>query len=915
MFVKFSYSGVRLQSIFAGKRQKFSELLSGSDFQNAGNVLLLLNLRKHLTELTEKMIETDEKIQTFKFRNILAGLAVLLFLLSIFSYSSADLAVLDGGAARYNGAAESLQNWIGPLGAYVSRTFFYIFGIATYPIVALLLLCTIRSFIPRPTNRKGYFLCLGTIIIGTAILFALFPRELVNMTARLGIGHAGQPDLALSGGALGALLAAPETDIYAAGLIRRCIGTIGTCICAVVFILSGLFFIFMADWKVFFFGASSPKPAKRKERISQETEPEPEPVREMPVSPAAEPKPAVPEKPESAADSPAEPESKGKSILSSIFSRKKEPEPQPEQTADHEVQTPAAPPQSNVPAAEPVEPEVLPDDVPVETFSALHPVPPASPDDDPYAAPTPAGVPVRSRRQTVIPDSNRPYELPPISLLDRPKEIRGEDVDHLDMAKQTLQATLDSFDINGVVSNTVVGPRITRFEISLQPGVRVEKVTQIQNNIAKDMRAESIRILAPVPGSDTVGIELPNKISNMVYLRELMESDSWRSSKASIPIVLGKDVAGKVVITDLAKAPHLLIAGSTGSGKSVCMNTLIMSLLYRFSPFELKLILVDPKYVELEIYRPLPHLITPVVNDPQKVPFALRWGVNEMEHRYQVMARVKAKNLAAFNSRPPDPEPMFDENDEPIPEKLPLLIIIVDELADIMMTEAKKDVETSICRIAQKGRAAGIHLVIATQTPRKDIITGVIKANLPTKIAFKVSTGMDSRVILDAQGAEKLLGKGDMLFKGPAGETERIQGSMVSDPEIQKIADFVSSQVEQHFDATVILDKNEEEEEKDDGQNSFPDEQFDDDSDYIRATAAKYSQPGDDPNIRKALEIILRENKASTSYLQRRMNIGYNKAAEIIDRLEQRGIVSAPLAGGQKRNILIFDELNRPDKQ
>ncbi|MCI6288014.1 MAG: hypothetical protein MR727_04670, partial [Lentisphaeria bacterium] len=301
--------------------------------------------------------------------------------------------------------------------------------------------------------------------------------------------------------------------------------------------------------------------------------------------------------------------------------------------------------------------------------------------------------------------------------------------------------------------------------------------------------------------------------------------------------------------------------------------------------------------------------------DPQKVPFALRWGVNEMEHRYQVMARVKAKNLAAFNSRPPDPEPMFDENDEPIPEKLPLLIIIVDELADIMMTEAKKDVETSICRIAQKGRAAGIHLVIATQTPRKDIITGVIKANLPTKIAFKVSTGMDSRVILDAQGAEKLLGKGDMLFKGPAGETERIQGSMVSDPEIQKIADFVSSQVEQHFDATVILDKNEEEEEKDDGQNSFPDEQFDDDSDYIRATVAKYSQPGDDPNIRKALEIILRENKASTSYLQRRMNIGYNKAAEIIDRLEQRGIVSAPLAGGQKRNILIFDELNRPDKQ
>ena len=399
----------------------------------------------------------------------------------------------------------------------------------------------------------------------------------------------------------------------------------------------------------------------------------------------------------------------------------------------------------------------------------------------------------------------------------------------------------------------------------------------------------------------------------MVYLRELMESEAWRTTKASIPIILGKDVAGKVIIADLAKAPHLLIAGSTGSGKSVCMNTLIMSLLYRFSPFDLRLIMVDPKYVELEIYRPLPHLITPLVNEPTKVPYALRWGVNEMEHRYQQMAKVKAKNLEAFNKRPPDPEPVMDENGDPIPQKLPLLIIIVDELADIMMTEAKKDVETSICRIAQKGRAAGIHLVIATQTPRKDIITGVIKANLPTKISFKVSTGMDSRVILDSQGAEKLLGKGDMLFKGPAGEMERIQGSMVSDPEIQKIADFVSSQVEQHFDTTVVLEEQPEDEE-DDGANSFPDFKPEEDGpmDFLRSTVNKYIQPGDDENVRKALEIILRENKASTSYLQRRMGIGYNKAAEIIEKLEQRGIVSAPLAGGQKRNILIFDELNRP---
>ena len=843
---------------------------------------------------------TEENAQIFKLRYIFAGLAVLLFVLSIFTYDSADLAVLDGGVS------DPVRNWAGPLGAHISRAFFYFFGVATYPIVLLLMLCAIRSFIPRAVHRRGYIVSILLAVAGLSLIFAVFPAEFVNTTAKLGIGHAGDPANALSGGAFGALLAAPAAPGCPEGWIRRCIGPIGTCICAIVFILSGLFFIFMADWKNFFFGEKSVRknggdlrtgnvaeskdasdPAvdsgspdkgilsifKRKEHSSAESVPPMETKPSVPESvPAPEPGPVV-----------SEPVSEVPS----------------EKTVSGEIPAEAAPPapSRNMP------------DLPAKAGGD------SENPDDPYSQMQKQSVTRSSRREVMMPDYDRPYELPPVALLDRPKETRGEDEGHLDLARATLQATLDSFDINGTVCNTVVGPRITRFEIDLQPGVRVEKVTQIQNNIAKDMRAESIRILAPVPGSDTVGIELPNKVSNMVFLRELMESDAWRSTKANIPIILGKDVAGKVMIADLAKAPHLLIAGSTGSGKSVCMNTLIMSLLYRFSPFELKLILVDPKYVELEIYRPLPHLITPLVNDPTKVPYALRWGVNEMEHRYQQMARVRAKNLEAFNSRPPDPEPVMDENGDPIPQKLPLLIIIVDELADIMMTEAKKDVETSICRIAQKGRAAGIHLVIATQTPRKDIITGVIKANLPTKIAFKVSTGMDSRVILDSQGAEKLLGKGDMLFKGPAGEMERIQGSMVSDPEIQKIADFVSSQVEQHFDTTVVLEnQGDEGENEDDGQNSIPDFEPEDDGpmDYLKITVNKYMQPGDDENVRKALEIILRENKASTSYLQRRMGIGYNKAAEIIDKLEQRGIVSAPLAGGQKRNILIFDELNRP---
>lgn len=852
--------------------------------------------------------ENEEKVTTFKLRYVICGIALLLFLLSIFSYNKADLAVLDGGSA------EPLRNWVGPLGANISRALFYIFGLAVYPVTSLLIICLARGFIPYPLKRRGYIMALCVTILGIVILLALFPQEFILHTERLGIGHSGKPAFALSGGALGALIAAPETENISAGILRRCIGTIGTMVTALCLIFSGLFWIFMQDWKNMIFdairgtsaGGTGKQRRKEREPMFEEENPETgEKVRKQKYRPEFEQS----EKPEDGGEETPEPD---KTVKRSLFGFIK-----------------------NKPADQEAEEELPPETE--ENFKELPPVPPQhrsytdsldatdrhTPErDDAFAddrmRPPQVTRSQMQKRQAPPMQSANPanYNLPPVPLLDKPKDVKNEDDEHLKQASAILQATLDSFEINGRVADTVVGPRITRFDIQLEPGVKVEKVSNIQNNIAMEMSAESIRILAPIPGRNAVGIELPNKVSNMVFIRELFESEAWRGSKADIPIILGKDVSGKVMIADLAKAPHLLIAGSTGSGKSVCMNTLIMSLLFKFSPFDLKLILVDPKFVELEMYRPLPHLITPVVNDPKKVPFALRWGVNEMEHRYQMLAKVKAKNLNAFNSRPPDPEPVYDENDDLIPPKLPLLVIIVDELADIMMTEAKSDVETSICRIAQKGRAAGIHLVIATQTPRKDIITGTIKANLPTKIAFKVSTVMDSRVILDAMGAEKLLGKGDMLFKGPSGETDRIQGSMVSDPEIQKVVDFVSSQVEQHFDTKVVLEKPEEEEdEPDDGKNSFAEEEFDDDAtgDYVKMVIAKYLQPGDDENLKKALDIIIRESKASTSYLQRRMGIGYNKAAEIIDKLEQRGIVSAPLPGGQKRDILVFDELGKPD--
>lgn len=523
------------------------------------------------------------------------------------------------------------------------------------------------------------------------------------------------------------------------------------------------------------------------------------------------------------------------------------------------------------------------------------------------------------------------FQLPLPFLLDKHPDAQEEDASHIQEARTQLDNTLQSFNVEGQVSEITVGPRVTQFEIKLAQGVMVEKVTRIQNNIAMNLKAQSIRIRAPIPGKDTVGIEVPNKVGSIVYLRPLLESAAWKESKYSIPIILGRDIAGRVMMLDLAKAPHLLIAGSTGSGKSVCMNTLVMSLLFRFSPSQLRLIMVDPKVVELEMYRPLPHLITPVVNDPKKVPLALRWGVNEMERRYKVLAKVKAKNLAAFNSRPMENPPVIDDDGKPIPAKLPLLIIIVDELADIMMTDAKSDVETSICRIAQKGRAAGIHLVIATQTPRKDVVTGLIKANLPTKIAFKVGSNMDSRVILDSGGAEKLLGNGDMLFN-PIGASnlERVQGSFVSDPEIQKVVDFVCDQCEQHFDTGVVAEAEVHDGSSDDDDGRESDwgkgsrrrsaaSDFDDDDDddvfahpsssLMDSVAAKYLQPGDGELMRKALEIIINDQQVSTSFLQRRLGIGYNKSADLIDKLEQRGIISPPLPGGQKRNILITDGL------
>ena len=902
----------------------------------------------------------EEKTQ-FRFRYVLVAILLLLFILSIASHNPADLAVLEGGSS------EPVRNLIGPLGAKIARVLFYLFGLAIYPIAAFLMICLVRSFIPVPAKRKGYIAALAMAVIGMTLIMAMFPHDMNEWTAKLGLGHPGTPELALSGGVIGAQFAAPAFENVPAGLIRRHIGTVGTMIVSMTLLLTGIVLVFLADWKTILLNNLDFRIRLKKDRPEYDTEEDeedsayapPPPQHPLPPAPAPVPEPEL--QPESPRPQPAAqyapPPPQYQQPYAQPYPPQYAPPPpqyqqsyaQPPQSVQENGHVQVPPPAVSVPSEEDdgvppfdVEPATDEKKSPPGTFSNFEGEPPEKPGYHPgNPLPPPritnamngtAGASAATAhlaRETAGLAPTPDYALPPITLFDMVKDNRSEDREHLNRTQERLQATLDSFGIAGRVSDIVIGPRITRFEVQLDPGVKVEKVSSITNNLAMEMQAESVRVLAPIPGRNAVGIEVPNKVSTVVYIRSLMEGDEWRKAKAgasNIPIILGRDVAGKAVIANLAKAPHLLIAGSTGSGKSVCMNTLIMSLLSKFSPYDLRLILVDPKFVELAMYRPIPHLITPVVNNAKQVPLALRWGVNEMERRYQILASVKAKNLEAFNNRPRKPEPDLDEHGNLIPDKLPLLVIIIDELADIMMSEAKSEVETSICRIAQKGRAAGIHLIIATQTPRKDIITGVIKANLPTKIAFRVTSGIDSRVILDTVGAERLLGNGDMLFLAPGGEgMERVQGTLVSDPEIQRVVDFVSAQVPQNFNGEVVAEPEIVEGEEDEGKTKKKKyrPQFDDEDDSVTAApvssgppseafktmAAKYLKPGDGELMQRALEIIVNEKKASTSYLQRRLSIGYNSAATLIDQLEERGVVSAPLPGGQKREILILDQL------
>ncbi|MGA2221068.1 MAG: DNA translocase FtsK [Verrucomicrobiia bacterium] len=803
---------------------------------------------------------------------VLVGLALLL-LLSLISYDKFDV-----GDVAASGV-HPLRNFIGPVGAWIAFGTFRTFGLGAY--VLMLVLGTI-----------GGMLLLGKEIpwrskVGAGMLLLLSSSCLLHVA---GLERA-QRILNLPGSAGGFL------GLFVGGYFQGLLGAVGTTIIFVVAYLVSLILLVNlrpSYWVALTVGTvqdtwrrirGKPKMDVRDELREQERDLR---YKEFQVDRELSRK----EREAHKLTGGREGEEEG------ARSRERRPEPKIE---DRTIPKPATADEpakgSTVGEKTASKKEATGVDKPVPAIAAAKPRA-----EKPVAKPTVALASAEAAE-------GEQYVLPTLDLLEQPPAMAQRNViEDLKANAEMLRATLEDFGISVELGDVTKGPTITRYEVYPAPGVKVEKISSLSNNIALAMKAVNVRILTPVPGKGTVGIEVPNTTTTTVYLRDILESQEWRTTKARIPIALGRDVAGNPIISDLSDMPHLLVAGTTGSGKTVCINVILASLLYRFTPVDLRLVLIDPKVVEMQHYNVLPHLIVPVVTEAKKVPLALRWVINEMEKRFQILAKAGVRNIASFNARPKQPpkpkpeqkpaEPETSENSEAaeqevlkievprddervIPDKLPYIVIVIDELADLMLV-APVDVESAIARLAQLARAVGIHMVLATQRPSVDVVTGVIKANFPTRIAFQVASKQDSRVILDANGADKLLGKGDMLYLPPgSSKLIRAQGVLVLDDEIKRIVDFIGSHAKPHFETEIHqkLQKN-------------------------MVLPADLAEEEDEELVEQAMEVIRQSNRASVSVLQRRLRIGYTRAARIMDVLEERGIVG-PNKGAEPREILI----------
>jgi S-DNA-T family DNA segregation ATPase FtsK/SpoIIIE len=855
--------------------------------------------------------------------------AAVLLLVAQLSFDRYDLSFV----STSNPPHHQTHNWAGPLGADAAYAFFFVFGLAAYVLPFLLAafgIGFITSFFSHLRERRLWLgLWSAVLVFSLAGLLDMMDGPLKTLRENI--------DAPGAGGWLGLTLFdfkffGYDWGFWMLGAVGATIVYLALCFISLLFLtnfrLGGWVRALLQNEKV---AAGEPEPSGDNtalDRRARELERQAKQLQEQVTRSGlgADMQPV----PEPTVRDLSVPQGKARIRKTTLPEPPKEPAPiaaeDVEKTAPREI--PAATTEDilgkkNAELEKPVEAKAEPPVAePEKTGTENSPEKPDEPKAEPVVliADGSARKPRPPKRPKPLTVASTPvignYQLPPMDFLQhadltvKPTESKEE----LMANARLMQQTLAQFDIEVSLGDITKGPTITRYELHPAPGVKLEKITALNNNLAAVLKAERIHILAPVPGKSSVGVEVPNAIKTKVIMRDLFESDEWRNTKAKIPIALGKDVYGHPIVADLAEMPHLLIAGSTGSGKSVCINAIIASLLYKFKPEDLRFVMIDPKVVELQLYNALPHLVVPVVTDPKKVLLALRWVVNEMDKRYKIFARVGVRNVKSFNERPknkPLPQQELElplkakkeklepgaegfavevdeeivvprEEDIVIPEKLSYIVVIIDELADLMLV-APADVEMAIARITQMARAAGIHCIVATQRPSVDVITGVIKANIPSRIAFQVASRVDSRTILDAMGADKLLGKGDMLYLPPgSGNLKRAQGALITDKELQDIVDFIAKQGKPSYELEIHQQL----------------------SKAMANTDLESGIDEDEALIEQCIEVIRSEQKASVSLLQRRLRLGYTRAARIMDELEGRGIVG-PGKGAEPRDILI----------
>ena len=806
------------------------------------------------------------------------------------------VAVFDYNTEQYNSTDPTDTNLVGDFGSFIGFYGFDSLGLAVFLIPLYLFWFGVRFLVQQEPRKRIFVMLAGAVSLICASGLGAWLQEVGFVSAEGGMFESQlSQDV---GGFCGHFLAK--------ALIEP-IGRFGSFLILLLGFLACSILVFsdnfgrLLDWmqnsyRSFLANRTDSKEA-RKQRKAEEAE-----AKRVAKEEAAKAK----------ADSKAE-------KAASKANKKVKPEPEPEE--DDEDELPADGRKPSLLSGAPL-PSDAPPPAPTKKKSRKLTAPPMSvPETAEESAPKkpkldPGTVKIISGEKTEkavasIPERRGNYVFPPLNLLsEAPDDADFSNEDHAG-TMQALVRTLDEFGVKVIPGEIHTGPVITRYEVTPAPGVRVEKIVNLDKNIALGLKAMSVRILAPVPGKGTVGIEVPNKSAQAVCMRDIVESKSWAEAKAEIPVVLGKDVTGKPMVTDLTKMPHVLIAGSTGSGKTVCINAIIASLLYHSGPEDLRFIMVDPKVVEMQMYNALPHMLIPVVTEPKKVPGALKWLIAEMDRRYQIFASENVRNIAGFNAKiaktKEDKEkaaamdaemsaeeraavsqivvPRDDDAFEIPKKKLPYIVCVIDELADLMMV-APADIETCIARIAQLARAAGIHLILATQRPSVNVITGVIKANLPSRISFKVASKVDSRTILDGGGAEALIGKGDMLFIPPGTSTlVRAQGAFVSDDEINAIVEFLKEKNDPPVFAEEVQKQIDAGGDDGDGGGFGGDD-------------------GADELLGDAIDVLRSTKRASTSMLQRRLRIGYNRAARLMEELEERGIVG-PENGSSPREILV----------